>query len=52
MAMSALTSDMLQEFGIDLYSVNTIIPGAQLLAAPQGMSSSGSSDNGMGAMGL
>jgi hypothetical protein len=52
MSMSALSSDILQEYGIDLYSVNTIIPGSQLLAAPQGMSGSGSSDNGMGSMGL
>jgi len=52
MSMSALTTDVMQEYGIDMYSVNTIIPGSQLLAAPQGMSQSGSSDNGMGAMGL
>lgn len=51
-AMSTLTSDVMQEYGIDVYSVNTIIPGSQLLVAPQGMSQSGSSDNGMGAMGL
>ncbi len=51
-AMSTLTSDVMQEYGIDMYSVNTIIPGSQLLVAPQGMSQSGSSDNGMGAMGL
>lgn len=51
-AISTLTSDVMQEYGIDLFTVNTIIPGSQLLAAPQGMSQSGSSDNGMGAMGL
>ena len=51
-AMSTLTSDVMQEYGIDVFSVNTIIPGSQLLVAPQGMSQSGSSDNGMGAMGL
>jgi hypothetical protein len=50
--MATLTSDVMQEYGIDVFSVNTIIPGSQLLVAPQGMSQSGSSDNGMGAMGL
>ena len=48
--ISSLTKDMMQEFGIEIFSTNTIIPGAQLLAPPQG--TSGSSDNGMGSLGL
>ncbi len=48
--ISSLTTDMMQEFGIEIFSTNTTIPGAQLLAPPQG--TSGSSDNGMGSLGL
>jgi prepilin-type N-terminal cleavage/methylation domain-containing protein len=51
-SIASLTSDLLQEYGIDVFSVNTIIPGAQLLVAPTGATGSGSTDNGMGAMGL
>lgn len=48
--ISSLTTEMMQEFGIEIFSTNTTIPGAQLLAPPQG--TSGSSDNGMGSLGL
>lgn len=52
MTIASITSSMRQEYGIEIYSTNTIIPGAQLLAAPQGTNPSGSSDSGMGSVGL
>ena len=51
-AVSSITTDMMQEYGIEVYSINTIIPGAQLLVAPQGTTASGSTDNGMSSVGL
>ena len=51
-AISSITTDMMQEFGIEIYSTNTIIPGAQLLVAPQGTTASGSTDSGMSSVGL
>jgi hypothetical protein len=51
-AISSLSSETLQQYGIDVFSMNTIIPGAQLLMAPQGTTATGSTDNGMGALGL
>jgi prepilin-type N-terminal cleavage/methylation domain-containing protein len=51
-AISSLTSDALSQYGIELYSTNTIIPGAQLLTAPAGTTATGSQDTGMGSLGL
>jgi prepilin-type N-terminal cleavage/methylation domain-containing protein len=51
-AISALTSGMMQEYGVEVFSTNTIIPGAQLLVAPAGTTATGSGDTGMGALGL
>ena len=51
-AISALTSSMMQEYGVEVFSTNTIIPGAQLLVAPAGTTATGSADTGMGALGL
>jgi prepilin-type N-terminal cleavage/methylation domain-containing protein len=44
--ISSITSAMQAEYGIDIYSTNTIIPGSQLLMGPQ------STDSGMSSMGL
>jgi prepilin-type N-terminal cleavage/methylation domain-containing protein len=43
--MSSITPETMREFGIDIYSVNAIIPGAHLLTAPQ---ASGSGTSSMG----
>ncbi|XZE35222.1 prepilin-type N-terminal cleavage/methylation domain-containing protein [Pirellulaceae bacterium SH501] len=45
MFMSSITPETMREFGIDIYSVNAIIPGAHLLSAPQ---ASGSGTSSMG----
>jgi len=42
----------MQEYGIEIFATNTIIPGAQLLVAPQGTSATGSTDSGMSSLGL
>ncbi len=52
LAISTISTSMIQEYGIEIYSTNTIIPGAQLLVAPQGTTATGSSDTGMSNMGL
>ncbi len=52
LAISSISTAMKQEFGVEVYSTNTIIPGAQLLVAPQGTTATGSTDNGMSSMGL
>jgi hypothetical protein len=52
LAISTISTDMIQEYGIEIYSTKTIIPGAQLLVAPQGTTATGSTDNGMSSMGL
>jgi hypothetical protein len=44
--ISSITSSIQAEYGIDIYSTNTIIPGSQLLMGPQ------STDSGMSSMGL
>ena len=44
--ISSITISMQSEYGIDIYSTNTIIPGSQLLMGPQ------STDSGMSSMGL
>jgi prepilin-type N-terminal cleavage/methylation domain-containing protein len=51
-AISSISSSMMQEYGLEVYSMNTIIPGAQLLVAPQGTTASGSEDSGMSSVGL
>jgi len=51
-AITSINADMMKEYGIEVYSTNTIIPGAQLLVAPQGTTASGSTDTGMGSVGL
>lgn len=51
-SISTLTSDMMQEYGIQIFSINTIIPGAALLVAPQGTTTQSSADSGMGSVGL
>jgi hypothetical protein len=45
-SISSISSSMQAEYGIDIYSTNTIIPGSQLLMGPQ------STDSGMSSMGL
>ena len=51
-AISSISAAMRQEYGIEIYSTNTIIPGAQLLVAPQATTATGSKNNGMSSMGL
>ena len=51
-AISSISTAMTQEYGLEVYSTNTIIPGAQLLVAPQGTTASGSKDSGLGSVGL
>ena len=51
-AISSISTSMTQEYGLEVYSTNTIIPGAQLLVAPQGTTASGSADSGMSSVGL
>ena len=51
-AISSISTSMMQEYGIELYTTNTIIPGAQLLVAPQGTTANGSTDTGMSSVGL
>lgn len=50
--LSTITTAMAQEYGLQLYSINVIIPGANLLAAPQSQSGTGTSSNGMSSLGL
>jgi len=52
LAISTISTSMIQEYGLEVYSTNTIIPGAQLLVAPQGTTATGSTDTGMGSVGL
>ena len=51
-AISSISTSMMQEYGLEVFSTNTIIPGAQLLVAPQGTAASGSEDSGMSSVGL
>ncbi len=44
--IASISSSMQAEYGIDIYSTNTIIPGSQLLTGPQ------TTDSGMSSMGL
>jgi len=52
LAISTISTSMIQEYGLEVYSTNTIIPGAQLLVAPQGTTATGSADTGLGSVGL
>lgn len=52
LSLSSITSTMAQEYGIQFYSTNVIIPGAGLLTAPPSQSGSGSTSNGMSSLGL
>lgn len=51
-SLSTLNASMMQEYGIELYSMNILIPGAALLPGPTGSNSSGTSSNGMSSLGL
>ena len=53
-SLQNLNSSMMQEYGIELYSTNILIPGAALLAAPGSSSSTsgGTSSDGMSSLGL
>lgn len=51
-SITSINSNMIQEFGIALYSTNVIIPGANLLSAPAPSDGSGTSSNGMSSLGL
>lgn len=50
--LSTITSSMVEEHGIQFYSVNVIIPGSMLLSAPVPQSGTGTSSNGMSSLGL
>jgi hypothetical protein len=50
--LSTITSGMVEEHGIQFYSVNVIIPGSMLLSAPAPQSGTGTSSNGMSSLGL
>jgi len=52
LSLSSITSAMAQEYGIQFYSTNVIIPGAGLLSAPSPQSGTESSSNGMSSLGL
>jgi hypothetical protein len=52
MSISAMNSSMVQEYGIQFYSTNIIIPGANLLSAPAPTTGTGTSSNGMSSLGL
>lgn len=53
-SLQNLNSSMMQEYGIELYSTNILIPGAALLALPGSSSttSGGTSSDGMSSLGL
>ncbi|MCY3005291.1 MAG: prepilin-type N-terminal cleavage/methylation domain-containing protein [Planctomycetota bacterium] len=51
-SLSTLNNSMIQEYGIELYSMNILIPGAALLASPAGATPGGTSSNGMSSLGL
>ncbi len=52
LSLSTLNTSMMQEYGIDLYSMNILIPGAALLPGPATSTSGGNSSNGMSSLGL
>lgn len=51
-SLSSLNSAMMQEYGINLYSMNILIPGAALIPPPTSSTSTGTSSNGMSSVGL
>jgi len=51
-SLSSLNNSMMQQYGIQLYSMNILIPGAALLASPASATSGGTSSNGMSSLGL
>lgn len=51
-SLQTLNTTMMQEYGIELYSTNILIPGAALLASPGTATSSGTSSDGMSSLGL
>lgn len=50
--LSTITAGMVEEYGIQFYSTNVIIPGSMLLSAPSSQTGTGTSDNGMSSLGL
>jgi hypothetical protein len=52
LSLSTLNASMMQEYGISLYSMNILIPGAALLPGPATSTSGGTSSNGMSSLGL
>jgi hypothetical protein len=50
--LSTITPTMMQEYGIQFYSTNVIIPGAMLLSAPSAQPGTGTSNSGMSSLGL
>ena len=51
-SLSNLNSSMMQEYGIELYSMNILIPGAALLPGPTSSTTGGTSSDGMSSLGL
>jgi type II secretory pathway pseudopilin PulG len=51
-SLSMLNASMMQEYGIELYSMNILIPGAALLPGPASSTTGGTSSNGMSSLGL
>lgn len=51
-SLQTLNTTMMQEYGIELYSTNILIPGAALLASPGTAPSGGTSSDGMSSLGL
>jgi prepilin-type N-terminal cleavage/methylation domain-containing protein len=51
-SLQTLNTTTMQEYGIELYSTNILIPGAALLASPGTAPSSGTSSDGMSSLGL
>jgi type II secretory pathway pseudopilin PulG len=51
-SLSMLNASMMQEYGIELYSMNSLIPGAALLPGPASSTTGGTSSNGMSSLGL
>lgn len=50
--LSTITAGMVEEYGIQFYSTNVIIPGSMLLSAPSSQAGTGTSGNGMSSLGL
>lgn len=51
-SLQTLNTSMMQEYGIELYSTNILIPGAALLASPGTPATDGTSSDGMSSLGL